>query len=61
MSLSLFFFLGAAFFMALVVGAGIYLGKRGVFKKAADAGTQAAVQAVTQDAQNLASKVEPPK
>ena len=63
MSMSLFLFFGAAFVMALVVGVGIYLSRKGVFKKAADAGAQAAVQAVTQDLSKVvqAPPADPPK
>jgi len=53
MSLSLFMFGGAVFFMVLVIGAGVYLSKRGVFKKT----EQAAAQAVATDVQNAVSKV----
>ncbi len=63
MSTSRFLFFGAAFVMALVVGVGIYLSRKGVFKKAADAAAQAAVQAVTQDLSKVvqAPPADPPK
>ena len=58
MSLTFVLFSSAAFFMVLVVGVGIYLNKRGVFKKT----EQAAAQAVATDVQNAVSKVtDPPK
>ena len=56
MSLSFMLFSSAAFVMLIIFGVGVYLSKRGVFKKT----EQAAVQAVTQDVQNVAAKVVPP-
>lgn len=53
MSFSLFMFGSAAIFMLLVVGVGVYLAKRGVFKKT----EQAAAQAVATDVQNAVNKV----
>lgn len=57
MSFATFAFLSAAGIIALLVGAGIYLKKRGVFRATADA----AKQAVATDVQNAVNKVDPPK
>lgn len=55
MSASWFLFGSSAFFLLLVIGVGIYLSRRGVFKKT----EQAAAQAVATDVQNAVSKVAP--